>query len=53
MIYIQGPPKGYKHYHYLILTPEVPSGLLDKMLQVVELSGHVEKFSSGPGPNQS
>lgn len=53
VIYIQQPPKGYKHYHYSVLTPNAPSGLLDQMLQVVETPGHVEEFSSGPGPNQS
>lgn len=53
IIYIQGPPKGYKHYHYPVQTPKVPSGLLDQMLKMVELSGHVEKFYSGPGLSQS
>lgn len=50
IIYIQGPPKGYKHYHYPVQTPKVPSGLLDQMLKMVELLDMLISFILDQAP---
>ena len=56
VIHLQGPARGSKQPLYLSLTPQVPSGLLDHMVQVVEQPvqqpGPVEEPSPVPGPTQ-
>ena len=57
VIYYRGAAKGSKHQSYLLLAPQVPLGLLDHMVQVVEQPvqqpGPDEEPSGVLGPTQS
>jgi hypothetical protein len=51
--HLQEHARGSKQNLYLPTTPQVPSGLLDHMVQVVEQPGPVEGPSPVPGSTQS